>query len=136
MPREIGVGSVFADCLIEEIAGEGGIAIVYRATQMKLGRTVALKVMGADVARDPAFRARFERETRVAASMDHPNVVPIYWAGDAEGQLYIVMRYIEGINLKQMVLDEGRLDPERAVATNRADRRRARRGARARTHPP
>ena len=117
VPREIGVGSVLADCLIEEIAGEGGMAIVYRATQMKLGRTVALKVMGADVARDPAFRARFERETRVAASIDHPNVVPIYWAGDAEGQLYIVMRYIEGINLKQMVLNEGRLDPERAVAT-------------------
>ena len=117
VPREIGVGSVLADCLIEDVAGEGGMAIVYRATQMKLGRTVALKVMGTDVARDAAFRARFERETRVAASIDHPNVVPIYWAGDADGQLYIVMRFVQGSNLKQMVLSEGRLDPERAVAT-------------------
>ncbi len=117
VPREIGVGSVFADCLIEEIAGEGGMAIVYRATQVKLGRTVALKVMGRELARDPAFRARFERETRVAASIDHPNVVPIYWAGDTDGQLYIVMRFVQGSNLKQVVLNEGRLDPERAVAT-------------------
>ena len=117
VPREIGIGSVLADCLIEEVAGEGGMATVYRATQVKLGRTVALKVMARDVAGDPAFRARFERETRVAASIDHPNVVPIYWAGDSDGQLYIVMRFVQGSNLKQVVLNETRLDPERAVAT-------------------
>ena len=117
VPREIGVGSVLADCYLEEVAGEGGMATVYRATQVKLGRTVALKVMARDVAADPAFRARFERETRVAASIDHPNVVPIYWAGDADGQLYIVMRFVHGTDLKQVVLSEGRLDPERAVAT-------------------
>ncbi len=117
VPREIGIGSVLADCLIEEVAGEGGMATVYRATQVKLGRTVALKVMARDVAGDASFRARFERETRVAASIDHPNVVPIYWAGDSDGQLYIVMRFVQGSNLKQVVLNEGRLDPERAVAT-------------------
>ena len=117
VPREIGIGSVLADCLIEEVAGEGGMATVYRATQVKLGRTVALKVMARDVAGDPAFRARFERETRVAASIDHPNVVPIYWAGDSDGQLYIVMRFVQGSNLKQVVLNETRLDPEHAVAT-------------------
>jgi serine/threonine protein kinase len=116
VPREIGVGSVLADCLLEEVAGEGGMAVVYRATQTKLGRTVALKVMHRDVAGDPGFRARFERETRVAASIDHPNVVPIYWAGESDGQLYIVMRFVGGRTLKQVVIDEGRLQPERAVA--------------------
>ncbi len=116
VPREIGVGSVLADCLIEDVAGEGGMGTVYRATQVKLGRTVALKVMARSVAGDPAFRARFERETRVAASIDHPNVVPIYWAGESDGQLYIVMRFVEGTNLKQAVMSEGRLEPARAVA--------------------
>ncbi len=116
VPREIGVGSVLADCLIEDVAGEGGMGTVYRATQVKLGRTVALKVMARSVAGDPAFRARFERETRVAASIDHPNVVPIYWAGESDGQLYIVMRFVEGTNLKQAVVSEGRLEPARAVA--------------------
>ena len=113
--RELGVGSVLADCLIEEVAGEGGMAIVYRATQQNLGKTVALKVMAPGLADDPAFRVRFEREWKIAAAIDHPNVIPIHWAGESHGRLYIVMRYIEGGTLRETLGERGRLEPALAV---------------------
>ncbi len=112
---EIGVGSVLGDCLLEEIAGEGGMAMVYRATQLKLDRTVALKVMSRDLVDDPAFRARFEREWKLASAIDHANVIPIYAAGESAGVLYIVMRFVGGGSLKEALLARGRLEPERAV---------------------
>jgi serine/threonine protein kinase len=114
-PTKIGVGTVLADCLIEEVAGEGGMAVVYRATQQSLGKTVALKVMASELADDPAFRVRFEREWKIAASIDHPNVIPIYWAGEAGGRLYIVMRYVGGGTLRETVVSHGRFDPLLAV---------------------
>jgi serine/threonine protein kinase len=113
--REIGVGSVVADCLIEEVAGEGGMAVVYRATQQSLGREVALKVMAPGLADRSEFRARFEREWKIAAALEHPNVVPIIWAGEHDGRLFIVMRFIAGGSLRERLAERGRLDPEVAV---------------------
>ncbi|MEA2373075.1 MAG: hypothetical protein QOH12_3469, partial [Solirubrobacteraceae bacterium] len=113
--REIGVGSVLADCLLEAVAGEGGMGVVYRARQLKLGKTVALKLMSRELSDNPVFRARFEREWKIAASIDHPNVIPILWAGDADGVLYIVMRFVGGGSLKEAILERGRLEPSRAV---------------------
>lgn len=113
--QEIGPGTMLGDCLLETVAGEGGMGVVYRARQVKLDRTVAVKVMSKQLVDDPLFRAQFERECRIAASIDHPNVVPIYWAGEAEGVLYVVMRFIDGGSLKEVLLTSGPLEPERAV---------------------
>ncbi len=113
--REIGPGAVLADCVIHDVLGEGGMAVVYRATQLKLGRQVALKVMTDELAADPSFRARFAREWRLAASIDHPNVIPIYWAGEEQGFLYVVMRLVVGSNLREIVRERGPIMPERAV---------------------
>jgi len=113
--REIGVGSVIADCLIEEVAGEGGMAVVYRATQQSLGREVAVKVMAPGLADRPEFRARFEREWRIAAALEHPRVVPILWAGEHDGRLFIVMRFVAGGTLRERLAERGRLDPDVAV---------------------
>ncbi len=112
---ELGVGSVLGDCRLDAIAGEGGMAVVYRGTQLKLDRTVAIKVMSRELVDEPAFRARFEREWKIAAALDHPGVIPIYAAGDENGVLYIVMRYVGGGSLKEALLARGRLEPERAV---------------------
>jgi serine/threonine protein kinase len=114
-PRPIGVGDVFAECRIEAVAGEGGMGTVYRARQTKLGRTVALKVIAWELSDDPAFRARFEREMEIAAAIDHPHVIPIHWAGEADGVLFIVMRFVDGASLRAELDARGRLDPTRAV---------------------
>jgi len=91
------------------------MGIVYRATDLALDRTVALKVLAEDLARDPDFRRRFSAESKLAASLDHPNVIPIYAAGEAEGVLYIAMRYVEGDDLRTILRAEGALEPARAA---------------------
>ena len=111
----VAVGDVFAECRIEAVAGEGGMGTVYRARQTKLGRTVALKVIAWELSDDPAFRARFEREMEIAAAIDHPHVIPIHWAGEADGVLFIVMRFVDGVTLRAELDARGRLDPVRAV---------------------
>jgi serine/threonine protein kinase len=95
--------------------GRGGMGQVYRAFDPRLGRNVALKVLTQEVANDPAFRERFLRESRILASLDHPNIVPIYDAGEADGRLYIAMRYVEGSDLRDIVRREGQLSVERVV---------------------
>jgi tRNA A-37 threonylcarbamoyl transferase component Bud32 len=112
---ELGVGSVVGGCHLNAIAGEGGMAVVYRATQLALDRPVAVKVMASKFAEDRAFRERFARESRVASQIDHPNVIPIYNAGEDQGRLFIVMKFVEGSNLQEILLKSGRLDPFRAV---------------------
>ena len=111
------------------------MGVVYRAVQLDLGRPVALKLIAADRAADPAFRERFQRESRLAALIDHPNVVPVHGAGEEDGQLYLVMRYVPGTDLHRLLKHEGPLEPERAANDRRAGgvgaRRRARRRARA-----
>src|ERR671937_795464 len=93
-------GAEFAGCRVEAVAGRGGMGIVYRATQVALGRPVALKLLAADRASDPGFRERFQRESRMAAAIDHPNVIPVYAAGEEDGRLYLVMRYVGGTDLQ------------------------------------
>ena len=76
------------------------MGVVYRATDLSLERPVALKLIAPELAEDERFRERFLREPRLAASLDHPNVVPIYEAGEHDGQLYLAMRYVEGSDLR------------------------------------
>jgi serine/threonine protein kinase len=111
---ELAVGSEFAGYRIEEVAARGGMGVVYRAVQVHLTRTVALKLVTPALARDPAFRERFRREWMIAASIDHPNVIPVYEAGDEDGVLFIAMRWVAGTNLRQLI-DEGPLEPARAA---------------------
>jgi serine/threonine protein kinase len=100
---------------IEELAARGGMGVVYRATQLALGRPVALKLISPEFADDPQFRERFQRESRLAASVDHPNVIPVYEAGETDGCLFISMRWVEGTDLNTMIKRGGGLDPERAA---------------------
>jgi hypothetical protein len=94
--------------------GEGGMAIVYRAYQESLGRYVAVKVLRGELAHDPEFTTRFRREALAAARLSHPNILPVYDAGTAEGLSYIVMDFAEAGSLKD-VIAQGPLPPEQAV---------------------
>jgi hypothetical protein len=93
---EVEVGSTFAGHRIDAVAGRGGMATVFRATDLTLGRSVALKLIDPSLAGDPVFRARFERECRLAAALDHPNIVDVFHAGEERGLLYVTMRYVDG----------------------------------------
>ena len=113
---EVSIGSVLAGYRIEGLAGEGGMGRVYQATQIALNRRVAIKLIVPELAGDVDFRARFTRESELTASIEHPNVIPVYEAGEAEGRLFIAMRWVEGTDLRSVIVSEGRLDPNRAVA--------------------
>src|SRR4051794_1285742 len=102
---ELAAGSIFAEHVIHEVAGRGGMAVVYRATDVRLKREVALKVIAPGAAGDEDFRNRFERELEAAASIHHPNVVPVYHAGEEGGLLYVTMRYVEGIDLRRAIAE-------------------------------
>ena len=115
---ELEPGTIFAGHRIDAVLGRGGMAVVYRATHLALDRHVALKVMSAELVREPGFRERFQRESRIAASLDHPHVVPVHHAGEEDGVLYITMRLIEGVDLRALLQAEGRFDPERAARLN------------------
>jgi streptogramin lyase len=91
------------------------MGVVYRATQLRLKRQVALKLIAADLAADPSFRERFEHESEIAAQLEHPHVIPLYEAGEEDGQLYITMRYVEGTDLRAMIEREGALSPKVAA---------------------
>jgi streptogramin lyase len=112
---EFSSGSMFAGHRIEAIAGRGGMGVVYRATQLDLGRAVALKVIAPELAEDAGLRDRFVNESRVAASIDHPNVIPIFYAGEEHGVLFIAMRFVVGTDLRRLIKAEGRLEPNRAL---------------------
>src|ERR671925_2223185 len=96
----LAAGAVVADFRIEDVVGRGGMGVVYRAVQVSLGRPVALKLIAPELAADPAFRERFLRESRLAAAIDHGNVLPIYEAGEHDGQLFLAMRFVQGSDLK------------------------------------
>jgi DNA-binding NarL/FixJ family response regulator len=116
MPREVNIGSTFAGHRVDAVAGHGGMGVVYRATDLALDRPVALKLIAPSLAEDPVFRARFERECRIAAAIDHPHAVQVFHAGEEDNLLYVTMRFVEGTDLGTLLADDGRLDPERAVA--------------------
>jgi Protein kinase domain len=113
---ELAPGTEIAGCRIEAVAGRGGMGVIYRATEIGLGRPVAVKLIAAERASDDAFRSRFERESRLTASIEHPNVIPVYAAGEDGGVLYLVMRFVGGTDLRSLLRREIRLRPERAVA--------------------
>src|SRR4051812_38283982 len=92
-------GTSFAGYQVEAVIGRGGMGVVYRATDLSLGRPVALKLIAPEVAQNARFRRRFLNEPRLAASLDHPSVIPIYEAGETRGQLFLAMRYVEGCDL-------------------------------------
>jgi len=105
-----------AGYVLERRAGAGGTAAVYRARDERLGRVVALKLLSAELTDDEAFRKRFLREARAVAAVDHPHIIPVYEAGDADGVLFIAMRFVAGSDLRVVVGQEGALPPERAAA--------------------
>jgi streptogramin lyase len=113
---ELQAGDVFAGHRITGLAGRGGMGVVYRAEQLDLERPVALKLIATPLARDEAFRERFVRESRAAAAIDHPNVIPVYSAGEEDGRLYLAMRFVDGEDLRSLVQREGPLAPHQAAA--------------------
>src|SRR6266849_6815932 len=98
-----------------ELAGRGGMGVVYRAEQLRLERTVALKLLVPELSDADGFRERFIREARTAAAIQHPNIVTVYDAGEADGLLYIAMQLIEGTDLATTLSREGALEPTRAL---------------------
>ena len=116
MATDARIGAELAGYRIEAPIGRGGMGVVYRAEQLRLGRKVALKLLAPELAENQGFRARFEHESRLAAALDHPNIVPLFEAGEADGLLFIAMRYVEGTDLRALLNAQGRLEPERALA--------------------
>ncbi len=113
---DVHLGTEFLGYRIDALIGRGGMGVVYRAYDLRLKRNVALKLIAPELSQDEHFRERFLTETEIAASLEHPNVVPIHDAGELEGQLYLAMRYVEGSDLKMLLKEHGALAPERAIA--------------------
>ena len=111
----IGVGTELDGFVIDGVAGRGGMGVVYRARQRRPERIVALKVIAAGLADDPQFAARFRRESSIAAQIEHPNVIPVHAVGEADGVLYIAMRFVVGTDLQSLLAQERRLAPGRAA---------------------
>ncbi len=109
-------GDTFAAYRIESVVGRGGMGVVYRAADLRLERPVALKLVAPELAEDEVFRRRFLREPKLAAALDHPNVVPIYEAGEHEGRLYLAMRFVDGSDMRTLLRQEGGLPVERSIA--------------------
>ncbi|MEU5425402.1 serine/threonine-protein kinase [Streptomyces olivoreticuli] len=107
-PSEL-IGRRIATYQVESEIGRGGMAVVYRARDLRLGRTVALKLLAPELVRNDTFRQRFGHESRVAAAIDHPHIVPVFEAGEADGLLYIAMRYVAGQDLRALLDRDGPL---------------------------
>ena len=115
MRPEVPTGALLAGFRVESLLGEGAMGTVYLAEETSTGRRVALKLLAPELARDERFRRRFLRETELATSLDHPNVVPILGSGEEHGTLYLAMAYVEGSDLRELLRREGRLTPERTL---------------------
>src|SRR5918997_774349 len=112
---DLAPGDVFAGHRIEGVAGRGGMGVVYRAVELALDRVVALKSISPALSADPAFRERFVGESKAAAGIDHPNVLPIFSAGEEDEIPFIAMRFVDGEDLRSLLRREGPLAPERAA---------------------
>jgi YVTN family beta-propeller protein len=108
-------GATFAGHRIEEVIGSGGMGVVYRVRHLALDRERALKVVAPNLSADERFRERFKRESRLAAQVEHPNVIPVHHAGEESGQLYLAMRLVDGVDLRRLVEASGPLDPAHTV---------------------
>jgi serine/threonine protein kinase len=111
----LSVGDVIAGYRLDELAGRGGMGVVFRATHIALERQGAVKLIAPELAANDEFRQRFQRESRLAASIDHPHVIPIFDAGDEQGQLYVAMRFVEGTDLAALIAGQGSLAPTQAA---------------------
>lgn len=109
------IGSTLAGYRIDALIARGGMGVVYRATQLALDRPVALKVIARELADDERFRRRFLGESRLAAQLEHPAVVPVYDAREEDGELIVAMRFVGGGDLRKLIDREGPLPPERAI---------------------
>jgi hypothetical protein len=114
-PADLSAGDEFAGYRIEQSLGRGGMGVLYLAVEPGLERRVALKLIAPEGASDRVFARRFSEESRIAASIEHPNVVPIYAAGEEDGVPFIAMRYVSGSDLGRRLSREGRLDPAAAA---------------------
>jgi serine/threonine-protein kinase len=112
---EFSVGSQIAGYRLEEQIGRGGMAVVYRAYDARLDRRVALKILAPGLALDEGFRRRFIRESRAAAAVDHPHIIPVFGAGEASGVLFIAMRFVQGRDVGTLIDRTGPLPPARAA---------------------
>jgi serine/threonine-protein kinase len=113
--QDLSVGSRIAGYVVGQRLGAGGMAVVYRAADQRLGRQVALKILAPHFAADDAFRQRFIRESRTAAAVDDPHIIPVFEAGEADGVLFIAMRYVPGGDVHSLVRATGPLPRERAA---------------------
>jgi serine/threonine protein kinase len=109
------VGDEFAGYRVRAVLGRGGMSVVYQAENLRLSSIIALKVLAPELATDDVFRARFLEESRIAASLNHPNVIPIYDMGSQDDLLYIAMRYVSGTDMRQMIKKRGRILPATAL---------------------
>src|SRR6476469_149388 len=109
-------GEQFGGYRLGDQLGRGGMGVVYRAEHIHLGRTVALKVLAPELSANQDFHARFLRESRLAATLDHPNIVTVYDAGDVDGSLYLARRLVQGEDLSDLLARRGALEPHEAVA--------------------
>ncbi|MGE5274354.1 MAG: serine/threonine-protein kinase [Verrucomicrobiota bacterium] len=109
------IGTEFAGYRLDSLLGHGGMSIVYQAEHIMLERKVALKLLSPQLGEDEAFRERFMRESRLAASLDHPNIIPIYEAAESEGVFFIAMRYVDGSDLRAL-LKQGPLESQRLIS--------------------
>src|SRR6478609_3821196 len=108
-------GSELAGYRVERVLGQGGMGVVYLARDTRLDRPVALKVVRAELAGDTRFRDWFLQESQLAAGLDHPSIVPVYSAGDADGVLYLAMRYVDGRTLRDVLKTDSPLAPDRTL---------------------
>lgn len=115
MSSPVATGSVVAGFRVESLIGEGAMGTVYVAEDTSTGRQVALKLLAPELARDERFRQRFLRESQLAASLEHPRIVPIVASGEENGVLYLAMAHVDGSDLRELLRREGRLEPERAL---------------------
>src|SRR3954471_21877071 len=109
-------GSEFGPYLIGDRLGSGGMGVVYRATDRRVPRTVALKILNPSLGADPQYRERFRRESAVLSAAEHPHIVPMYGAGEIDGRLYLDMRYIDGMDLQSWLTTRGPIPPRRAAS--------------------
>lgn len=113
LPR---VGAEISGYRLERVVARGGMSVVFEADHLRLGRKVAFKILASDLTEDDTFRERFVRESRIAAGLDHPNIIPIYEAGESDGLLFIAMRFVRGPHVKELIRQVGPLPPRRLVS--------------------
>ncbi len=111
----LALGAELGGYRIDELIGQGAMGMVYRVTNVALNRTYALKVLAPELAEDEQFRRRFQREMQIAASLEHPNVVGVRYAGEQDGLLFLAMDYVHGSDLRKLMIEHGALNPSRAV---------------------